>query len=260
MLEDDFTYVTRKALKGCGLTLANAARQAGLAELEIVAFSQGKFSASTARRLAPVLGLNPEALAKHDRYLPKPQTLPSIHRLDLAFGADRVNAWLIWTDDALILFDTGYLASSCQAALAALGTALPDSIFITHAHPDHTGGVPSLLAQGNRPYGCNLENAQPMNPGDTRCCGSLRIHACDLSGHANPALGFQIEGLPCPVLITGDALFAGSIGGCATPALYRHALLRLKAVLSPLPDSTLLLPGHGPATTLGEERQSNPFL
>jgi glyoxylase-like metal-dependent hydrolase (beta-lactamase superfamily II) len=62
------------------------------------------------------------------------------------------------------------------------------------------------------------------------------------------------------VLVTGDALFAGSIGGCATPAIYQHALRQLREILAPLPDPTVLLPGHGPATTLGEERSANPFL
>ena len=75
-----------------------------------------------------------------------------------------------------------------------------------------------------------------------------------------PSLGYHVEGLGAPVLLTGDALFAGSMGGCNTPELYQHALRRLHAVLDPLPDNTILLPGHGPATTLGEERAGNPFL
>jgi glyoxylase-like metal-dependent hydrolase (beta-lactamase superfamily II) len=99
-----------------------------------------------------------------------------------------------------------------------------------------------------------------MKPGDSVCCGPLVVRACDLSGHAVPALGYHIEGLSMPVLVTGDALFAGSIGGCATPAIYQQALCNLRAVLAPLPDATILLPGHGPATTLGEERGGNPFL
>ncbi len=75
-----------------------------------------------------------------------------------------------------------------------------------------------------------------------------------------PALGYHVDGFPIPVLVTGDALFAGSIGGCPTPARYQLALSRLREVLAPLPDETLLLPGHGLATTLGEERVANPFL
>src|SRR5689334_467094 len=108
MLEDDFTYVIRKAFKGLALAPGEAASRAGLPENEVLAFSRGNFSADTARRLAPVLGLNPRALAKHDRYLPKPPTLSNIQRLDLPFDGERVNAWLVRAGDATILFDTGY--------------------------------------------------------------------------------------------------------------------------------------------------------
>lgn len=260
MLEDDFTYVIRKAFKGLNLAPGEAASRAGLPENAVLSFSRGIFSADTARRLAPVLGLNPDALANHDRYHPKPLAQPFIHRLDLPFGKERVNAWLVWTHDTAILFDTGYEPTSCTVALDALGAPPLDRVFVTHAHVDHIGGIPSFMMRGNILHGASIDNALPMKPGDSIRCGSLTVRACDLSGHANPALGFHIDGLAVPVLVTGDALFAGSIGGCATPALYQHALSRLKQVLTPLPDSTVLLPGHGPATTLDEERASNPFL
>ncbi len=257
MLEDDFTWVMRKALKGHDLAPAEAATRAGLPEAEVLAFSRGKFSPDTARRLAPVLGLNPAALANHPAYQPLPLALSEIHRLDLPFGQERVNAWLIRTPDTVILFDTGYDLTACRAALDA---TLPAEIFITHSHPDHIGGISTFLTAGIIPYACQIENTCPLSPGDTHQLGPLTVRACDLSGHANPALGYQLDGLDLPVLVTGDALFAGSIGGCGSPALYQHALARLRDVLADLPEHTVLLPGHGPATTLGEERLGNPFL
>lgn len=260
MLEDDFTYVIRKAFKGLALSPGEAAVKAGLPEKEVLSFSRGHFSADTARRLAPVLGLNPDALAKHDGYTPEPLALPEIHRLDLPFGGERVNAWLVTSGGTTILFDTGYEPSSCATALDAMGVSAPDQIFITHGHNDHIGGMQTFIARGNVIHGSQIEQARQMNPGDSIRCGPLVIRACDLSGHYTPTLGFHIGGLAAPVLVTGDALFAGSIGGCATPGLYQHALARLNEVLTPLPDNTVLLPGHGPATTLGEERVSNPFL
>ena len=258
-LEDDFTYVLRKALIGHALAPSEAAARAGLTEAEVLAFLRGMFCAATARKLAPVLGLNAEAFAGHAAYQPRPCAVAGIVRLDLPFGKERVNCWLIQAGDAIILFDAGYEPADLMAAIADHACRLPDLAFITHAHHDHVGGVPQLLAAGVPVHAAGIAGTIPMLPGATIQCGPLAIGASDLSGHATPALGFHVGGLGQPVLVAGDALFAGSMGGCGTPALYQHARRRLHAVLDPLPDATVVLPGHGPATTLGEERAANPF-
>lgn len=256
MLEDDFTYVLRKALTGHQLAPAEAAALAGISEHAVLSFLRGTFSAETARRLAPVLGLDAGAFAGHADYHPTPLALPAIHRFDLPFGDGQVNAWLIDADGSRILFDAGH---EPRDLLRSPGD-LPERAFITHAHRDHTGALHHLLEHRIPVHAAGIHGTIPMKPGDSVCCGPLIVRACDLSGHAVPALGYLIDGLPVPVLFTGDALFAGSIGGCASPALYQQALRNLRAALAPLPDTAVLLPGHGPATTLGEERRGNPFL
>lgn len=260
MLEDDFTYVLRKALIGHALAPSDAAARAGLAEADVLGLLRGAFSASAARQLAPVLGLNADACAGHATYQPRPCTVPGIARLDLPYGKEQVNTWLIQAGDAVILFDAGYEPTHLIDAIDARCGRLPDQVFITHAHHDHIGALGTLLGAGVPVRAAGIAGTIPMRPGDTLHSGPLVVDACDLSGHATPALGFHISGLARPVLVVGDALFAGSMGGCGSPALYQHALGRLRAVLSPLPDATVLLPGHGPATTLGEERAANPFL
>jgi glyoxylase-like metal-dependent hydrolase (beta-lactamase superfamily II) len=140
------------------------------------------------------------------------------------------------------------------------GNRLPDRAFITHGHRDHTGGLDHLLRSGVPVHAAGIPGSIAMKPGATVFCGPLIVRAVELSGHFTPALGFLIDGLDVPVLVTGDALFAGSIGGCASPAIFQQALHHLRKALAPLPDATVLLPGHGPATTLGEERRANPFL
>jgi glyoxylase-like metal-dependent hydrolase (beta-lactamase superfamily II) len=259
-LEDDFTYVIRKALKGLALAPGEAARMAGLPVHDVMSFTKGVFSPTTARRLAPVLALDPDALAHFPDYLPRSQSSPDIHRIDLPFRDERVNAWLVWSGDTAILFDTGFDPLSCTVALDAIGPPPLQQVFITHGHVDHIGGIRDFLARGIIPNGPSIAGANSMKPGDTIRCGPLTVRACDLSGHFTPTLGYSIDGLAHPVLVTGDAIFAGSIGGCATPELYQYALGQLRKILTPLPDNTFLLPGHGPATTLGEERVSNPFL
>jgi glyoxylase-like metal-dependent hydrolase (beta-lactamase superfamily II) len=226
----------------------------------VLSFLRGTFCADTARRLAPVLGLNSPAFAAHARYQPQPLSLPQIHRLDLPFGKEQVNAWLLEAGGERILFDAGYETRDLTRALERICGRLPDRAFITHAHRDHIGGLEHLLRAGVPVHAAEIHGCIPMKPGDTVFCGPLIVRAHDLSGHAVPALGYLIEGLQAPVLVTGDALFAGSIGGCASPALYQQALRHLRRTLGPLPDATALLPGHGPATTLAEERLANPFL
>jgi hydroxyacylglutathione hydrolase len=257
MLEDDFTYVIRKALKGHNLAPAEAARLAGIAENDVLAFTRGRFSAEIARQLAAVLQLNATALANHPNYAPHPLVLTGVHRLELPYREEHVNAWRISTPTAELLFDTGFGVGDCQKAL---GSWLPQQIFITHGHEDHVGGMVDFLACGIVHSGAKIAGAALLSPGVSLEYGSLTLNVCDLSGHANPALGYLIEGLEKPVLVTGDALFAGSMGGCGTPQMYQHALRQLRETLGPLDGETILLPGHGPATTLGEERRGNPFL
>ncbi len=259
-LEDDFTYVLRKALIGHGLAPATAAARANLPVAEVLAFLGGKFSASTARQLAPQLGLNADAWVGHPTYHPRHCAVPGIVRLDLPFGEEQVNAWLILAGDVMVLFDAGFETADLIDALAVHGKRLPDQVFITHAHDDHIGALSYLLDVGLPVHAAGLSGTLAMRPGATHHCGLLTLRACDLAGHATPALGFHVSGLAQPVLVVGDALFAGSMGGCKSPVLYQQARQRLHDELRALPDATVLLPGHGPATTLGEERIANPFL
>jgi hydroxyacylglutathione hydrolase len=260
MLEDDFTYVLRKALLGHALTPVTVAPRAGLLEQDVQDFLNGSFVADTARKLAAALNLKGDAFASHHEYTPRQVLLPGIHRLKLPFSGDHVNAWIIGNAYSFVLFDAGNDASDLIRSIGSFYDHMPDLACVTHTHNDHIGGVDILVRSGVPVHGPGMPECLTINPGAVIPCGGLSIRACDLSGHAMPSLGYHVDGLPVPVLVTGDALFAGSIGGCPTPSRYQLALARLRDVLSPLPDETIVLPGHGPATTLGEERVANPFL
>jgi len=264
MLEDDFTYVVRKALKGLALTPGEASLRAGISEADLAALVSGKFSEPVARKLAPVLKLGAEALAKLPDYAPKLEHLHTVRRIDIPFGNEgQVNAWLIREDDVTILFDTGFSPDSCARALDAVQAFQLDAVFITHSHRDHVGGLSEIQKRSPLVYGPAhdpMAGVKPLEPGDKTRIGSLSIVAFDLSGHCDGALGYYIDGLTRPVCVVGDALFAGSIGGCTDPDTYQTALDNLHKGVFGLQDRTLILPGHGPATTLGEEKGSNPFF
>jgi hydroxyacylglutathione hydrolase len=255
-MEDDFTYVIRKALRGHDLAPAEAAALAGLREGEVMSLLRGKFSEQAARAIAPVLGLSEEALATLPAYEAQSSLPASIRQLDMPFGSDgQVNAWLIRESGTAVLFDAGPSAGALEQALDPLHAGDLDGVFLTHIHPDHTGGADKLRARG---YPVHFPAA--FRPGETIRCGALTLHTIDLAGHCDGALGYLIDGLTVPVCVVGDALFAGSIGGCPDSQTYRLALANLREHVFILPDETILLPGHGPATTIGDERKRNPFL
>lgn len=263
MLYDTTADVIRKALRGLGMAPSEAAARAGLPEREVMRASREEVGRETLLRLAPALGLAPHALAGLPDYRPPACPLEEIYQLELPFDDETVNAWLI--DAGLgerVLFDTGDGSLDARARLDDLPRpVLADpglDVFITHNHGDHTGGLPGLkdLIRHLRGPG----RGEPIRGGEVARCGRLLIRAIDLPGHCERALGYVIDGLPRPVCVTGDALFAGSIGGCAPGEPYRQALAALREHVMILPDETILLPGHGPATTVGAERRANPFL
>ena len=250
-MEDDFTYVIRKALRGLTLAPGEAAARAGLEESEVMGLIRGKFSETAAWKLAAVLSLAPHALARLPHYEPQPLDLASVTQLDMPIADGQVNAWLVRVGSLTLLFDTGFSNDSITHALDAAGVVGITSVFVTHDHHDHVGGLQEVKHRGAVHH--------EIHAGHSAALGPLTIHAFDLPGHCQGALGYRIEGLEKPVCVVGDALFAGSIGGCP-PESYQTSLDHLRRGVFSLPDETVLLPGHGPATSVGEERISNPFF
>ncbi|MCE3236826.1 MAG: glyoxylase-like metal-dependent hydrolase, partial [Vampirovibrio sp.] len=135
-------------------------------------------------------------------------------------------------------------------------------IFITHTHMDHLADLDTLQQKSEADsYGSAAENPLGLKPlvhQDGLVLGSLRIRVLGTSGHTPGGLSYFIEGLSKPLVVVGDALFAGSMGGAAYA--YQEALKNNRERILSLPDTTVICPGHGPLTTIGEEKAHNPFF
>jgi glyoxylase-like metal-dependent hydrolase (beta-lactamase superfamily II) len=160
-------------------------------------------------------------------------------------------------------------------------------ILLTHAHVDHVSGVarakralgvPIVLHRDDqflydhavasgRMFGLAIEAPPPVD--EYYAANSLyRVGALEIRPHHTPGhcpggvcLAVNDDGQPAKTLFVGDTLFAGSIGRTDLPGGDYDTLIRsIRTVLLPFGDDALVYSGHGPVTTIGEERRTNPFL
>lgn len=192
-----------------------------------------------------------------------------------------------------LVIDPGQDAVDQLDEILAKYRLTPGAVLLTHGHLDHTWSVvpvcgardipayihPADRARLNDPmvglsssFGAMIGQMPVGEPDDVRELpddGQLQLAGLDLTvhlapGHTAGSVTFgSAAGGPDdePVLFSGDVLFAGSIGRTDLPGgSYPDMLDSLARVILPLPDETLVLSGHGPATTIGRERSSNPYL
>jgi hydroxyacylglutathione hydrolase len=271
-LEDHLGDIIRKARSMSNVSTGAAARAAGLSELELAALEE---SGQVAKRpnlvtLAELVGLNPgklEAIA--NGWLPSVKDL-SIWRelrwLSTTDGGMAVNCYLVWDEVSreAALFDTGWEAGPVVELITREQLQLRH-VFITHGHEDHVAALDDIrgkfpkLRLHSGAKSAPVEQRNRLN--DFIHLGSLRITHRDTPGHAEDGTTYVVGTWPddAPhVAIVGDALFAGSIGrGNQSWDLARQ---KVREQILTLPPETLLCPGHGPLTTVAEEKAHNPFF
>jgi hydroxyacylglutathione hydrolase len=265
-LEDNFSDVLGKAQRGLGLSDSQLAEQAGLAAEAIQRLRAGHFNEHSARLIAPVLGLDAGALIAlgEGKYVPAPVTgIDGIAQFNTPFSDMTVNAYLVWdpvSRDAAA-FDTG---GDCSGMLDEIEKRklTVRYIFLTHTHGDHIFDLDRLREKTHAPAFVSskepVDGAEGIEAGKEFSVGMLRIGSRQTWGHSRGGITWVVSGLLRPVAVVGDALFAGSMGGGMVD--YAAALKTNREEIFSLPDETVICPGHGPMTSVGEERLHNPFF
>jgi glyoxylase-like metal-dependent hydrolase (beta-lactamase superfamily II) len=168
----------------------------------------------------------------------------------------------------------------------------PVAVLLTHGHLDHTFSVTPVCGARDIPaylhpaddamladplvglspdttalFGGRLEwtepdDVKPLADGETLSLAGLDLTVDHAPGHTGGSVAFRLPHDEVPeLMLSGDLLFAGSVGRTDLPGGDHATMLRsLAEKVLPLEDDVLVLPGHGPQTTIGEERRSNPFL
>lgn len=265
-LEDNLGDILGKAQRGLGLSDTQLAEKARVNSQTLRKLREGEFDELTVLRVAPVLGLAGRALCDLATGKWQPQAIKNIDGLaqfTTRYQGMAVNSYLAWdpeTRDAAA-FDTG---ADCAPMLkrATKENLSIKLILLTHAHIDHIAALGELKKKTGAPAYVpereKIPEAEPIDEGKYFSLGKIDIDTRLTWGHSRGGMTYVVNGLARKVAIVGDSIFAGSMGGGSVS--YRDAVKNNLEKILTLPEETIISPGHGPMTTVGEERRHNPFF
>jgi hydroxyacylglutathione hydrolase len=273
MLEDDFTDIIKKARTGLGLNAEAVASQAGLEASAFRALEAGRRLPDRAevRAIAAALGMDGSKLASIscDAWMPlAPEDNPAVSVINGDIGGYAVKGYLLRDPQSgeTAIIDTGYNAEAMLMALERESGRLK-AICLTHGHLDHAGGLERILSRFPAPVylgedDWGLLHWKPpvslrrfVKDGDGVDLGTIRLQFLTTPGHTPGGVCYRAP----ECVFVGDTLFAGSIGRANPASLYPVHLQSVRDRLLTLPDDLALLPGHGPSTTVAQEKAHNPF-
>jgi glyoxylase-like metal-dependent hydrolase (beta-lactamase superfamily II) len=267
-LEDNFDDVINKAQRGLDISDLDLASRAGVSLVDLQAVKQGRVLSPVIRRVARHLRLSPdalEALAVKAWYPAQPNFPTGFAAFNTPFDGLTVNSYLIWDPRARLAaaFDTGTDCTAMVDTLAAERLTLR-YIFLTHTHDDHVADLARLSAETKAEVWSSELEPAPI-PGASTFpenayfhLGEVSIKTLLTSGHSPGQTTYFVTGLSWPLAVVGDSIFASSMGG--SPTHFKQQFENDRKKLLSLPRDTVLACGHGPLTTVAQEKQHNPFF
>ena len=275
-LEDDFCDIIKKARMGQAWSVADVVRMAGVPSGNITALERGVCppDRSEVQALAKALGLRPGPLEQIaiEKWEPvAPQQLAWVETIQGSIGGYGVQGYVVHDGGEAVLIDTAYNAPAMMEFLSGRQLRLM-GICLTHGHADHADGIDQILNFCQAPVYLGSEDVDLLSwrppsvqlkapeQGQTIAVGRLRVQCLTTPGHTPGGICYRVDAGSERLCFVGDTLFAGSIGRSNPSTLYQTHLGAVRTHVLGLPAEYRLLPGHGPATTVREELDHNPFV
>ena len=280
-LEDDFCDIIKKARHGQSLSLASVAQQSQLSPSNLEELEKGSRlpNQDEVKGLSQALNLRTQPLKDIviDGWIPNGLpfwvTQDNLVTTILGdIGGYEVKGYILADPKTkeCVMIDTGYNAKHMLKTIQRQQLTLK-CICLTHGHDDHAGGLDEILAEFPVPVYLGdgdvdlLHWSPPQHlltfPQNKQkiTVGSLTLECLATPGHTPGGFCFCLTKDSETLCFVGDTLFAGSVGRSCPFSLYPSHLASVRDIVLTLGKDTVLLPGHGPATTVSEEQNHNPF-
>jgi hydroxyacylglutathione hydrolase len=265
-LEDSYADIIGKAQRGLKISDEDLSSRAGIGTDDLAKIKGGEFDEALVRKVAPVLSLGENQLVElgQKAWYPDPIELHGLAQFNSQYEDMTVNSYLVYElfTKVAVAFDTGANATELLA-FAQKHLLRIKLILLTHAHTDHIIELPRIRKSTmNAPVYSSeaepIEGTETFAPGKKFEVGNFWIETRQTSGHAAGGITYVVSGLKRKLAIVGDALFCSSMGGGMVS--YDEALRTNRESIFSLPDDVIICPGHGPMTTVGDQKRHNPFF